>query len=32
MAKTAHLKDLGKINRDLKKTIIVDNCPENYLL
>lgn len=26
------MKDLGKIGRDLKKTIIVDNVAENFSL
>ena len=27
-----HVKDLSRLNRDLRRTILVDNSPESYLL
>ena len=27
-----HVKDLARLNRDLAKTVIVDNSPESYAL
>lgn len=32
MSKTSHLKDLCFLNKNLKKTIIVDNFPDNFSL
>ena len=32
MNRTCHLKDLSRINRDLNKTLIVDNFHENFNL
>jgi CTD small phosphatase-like protein 2 len=32
MSATSHLKDLGLLGRNLNKTIIVDNFPENFSL
>ena len=30
--KGVHVKDLSRLNRDLARTIIIDNSPESYLL
>ena len=30
MSRTAHVKDLTRLGRDLKTTLIVDNCRENF--